>query len=412
MSVVRRRHNRNFTVLTNDVMNDERLSAPALAVLVWLLSRPNNWNVITATVAKRFSMGRDKMHGIFRELKDLGYLTRAYVREQGRIVGTEYVVYDEPQPDESADAQETDSPEPEKPDPVKPAPVNPSAIVNNNTTKSPKPPEPVPAALPEECTATPPVRGSEGSGDDRQAQSASTPHPVAERPAEKAPIVPGSEAAGQPSEGLSDQHADRRDEFEEFWSHYRPRNPRFRDDARKRWNALTVEERAQATSRLAQYFGHCQAEAKKRNRERASYASAAEYLGDRIFRKFAPALHAPVPKPAARRLRGAEAVETPLGYQAACEGWIIALFDHVERSGRLPDAPQVIGDLRRQGQRSASEREAMLRAGEPTGDIDRLKWTVAVAAAGRAKRLAEKAFDAARARDELDDEMIGEREFS
>jgi len=41
--IIRRKVNRNFTVVPNEPVNDTRLSFEALGLLTYLLSRPDNW---------------------------------------------------------------------------------------------------------------------------------------------------------------------------------------------------------------------------------------------------------------------------------------------------------------------------------------------------------------------------------
>jgi hypothetical protein len=58
--IIRRKVNRNFTVIPNEIMNDERLSFEALGLLGFLLSRPDNWHVIVDNLRSRGGLGRDK----------------------------------------------------------------------------------------------------------------------------------------------------------------------------------------------------------------------------------------------------------------------------------------------------------------------------------------------------------------
>ena len=43
--IIRRRHNKNFTVIGNELFSDERLSLEALGLLCYLRSRPNDWSI-------------------------------------------------------------------------------------------------------------------------------------------------------------------------------------------------------------------------------------------------------------------------------------------------------------------------------------------------------------------------------
>src|SRR5215203_5277197 len=96
-TIIRRRVTHNFTVLTNQVFDDPRLSAEALGVLCYLLSRPDNWHVSTRQLRNRFSVGRDKMLRIMSELIRDGWMQRELLRnEHGVWAGSEYIVRDFP----------------------------------------------------------------------------------------------------------------------------------------------------------------------------------------------------------------------------------------------------------------------------------------------------------------------------
>lgn len=409
MTVIRRRHNRNFTVVTNEVMDDERLSAEALGVLNFLLSRSSNWNVSTAHLGKRFNMGKDRTLRIIKELREAGYLTKEFERDaKGQIVGTEYVVYDAPQNDEDADHPEYR--QPPLPPAVKPAPENPPAIVRNNTTNSPLVPPSGPGEPPDDRAATPPARVREAEGgDNTQAQSVSTSPPVASPASETATAAVSGNAVGSAGQEKGVETSfDRQREadagFDEFWLDYKLRNPKYRDDARKRWLVLDTDQRAKAHSRLAQYFGARIGEAQAR-KGRPNYATAAEYLGDRIFEKYAPALNAPRPQQPARRMRGEDAILTPMGLEAARDGWIGKLYEFVDRSGSLPKGT-LVETLSREGQQDLAKHQERADRGEPADQFERMHWQFSTGYLVRVKRFTEKAEEAARQRGEITEQSI------
>lgn len=74
--IIRREHNGNFTILPNNIVNDERLSVEAIGVLAYLLSRPPNWKIRHAQLRKACRVGRQKLQRIIRELIQAGYLDR------------------------------------------------------------------------------------------------------------------------------------------------------------------------------------------------------------------------------------------------------------------------------------------------------------------------------------------------
>jgi hypothetical protein len=163
--IVRRRHNGRFAALPNAIWTDERLSIEAKGVLGYLLSRPHNWNVRLAQVGRVLNIGKDRMQGIFRQLIEVGYVTREQRRTEGGVFGSaEYIVRDEPE-DSVASLPQPDLPEPVKPEPVKPAPENTAAYKDREelNTDFTKPLSPTP------CPGTPPSTRSakKGLGDER-----------------------------------------------------------------------------------------------------------------------------------------------------------------------------------------------------------------------------------------------------
>lgn len=88
----------NFTTLPNDLINDENISCDELGVMVYLLSKPDDWIVYRSQVAHRFGHGKDKMSRIFNVLIDLKYIVGGQMKDDnsGKYGGTEYIVYSEP----------------------------------------------------------------------------------------------------------------------------------------------------------------------------------------------------------------------------------------------------------------------------------------------------------------------------
>jgi hypothetical protein len=115
MSVVRRHHNSNFTIVPNAIFEDPRLSIEAKGVLGYLLSRPHDWTIRLIHIGATLRVGRDKAERIFQELQDAGYVVRG---KQKRVKGTwgpmEFVVFDDPARP-SADQSVASLPHPEKP---------------------------------------------------------------------------------------------------------------------------------------------------------------------------------------------------------------------------------------------------------------------------------------------------------
>lgn len=75
MTIIRSpRVQRDFTIISNSVCLDARLSMRALGLLVRLLCRPDNWQTNSETLAREFDCGRDQIRGVLKELSDAGYM--------------------------------------------------------------------------------------------------------------------------------------------------------------------------------------------------------------------------------------------------------------------------------------------------------------------------------------------------
>lgn len=98
MTIVRREHRAQFTIVPNAIFRDDRLSIEAKGVLGYLLSRPHNWQVRLDHVGRTQRVGRKKLQRIFRELIGAGYVTREQMRttDDRRFCEIDYVVRDVP----------------------------------------------------------------------------------------------------------------------------------------------------------------------------------------------------------------------------------------------------------------------------------------------------------------------------
>lgn len=104
MTIVRREHKAQFTIVPNAVFADARLSVEAKGVLGYLLSRPHNWHVRLDHIGRTLLVGRKKLQRIFRELIAAGYGTREAQRivDGHRFGEIDYVVRNVPAPVEKS----------------------------------------------------------------------------------------------------------------------------------------------------------------------------------------------------------------------------------------------------------------------------------------------------------------------
>jgi hypothetical protein len=101
--IIRSEKKDRFTVISNELLNDNRITDKALGALVRLLSKPDNWNLNINHLVKTGKQGRTAIRSSIAELEKVGYIHKHVVRSKtGRITGTEYLIYEQAVPPEKA----------------------------------------------------------------------------------------------------------------------------------------------------------------------------------------------------------------------------------------------------------------------------------------------------------------------
>lgn len=134
MSIIRApRPEARFYTLDKSISEDSRLSWAARGLLIFLLGKPDNWEVSVKHLINQTqdalgkASGRDAVRVILKELEQAGYLKADIARNDGgSFNGMAYTVSEipdlsAPQPENPAPAE----PETENPAPAEPAPANP-----------------------------------------------------------------------------------------------------------------------------------------------------------------------------------------------------------------------------------------------------------------------------------------------
>lgn len=98
MAIVRVSKRENpFVQIDKCGINDERLSWKAKGLLVYLLSKPDDWKVWVKDLVKRAKDGEKAVYSGLEELEQNGYISRMQVRkEDGTFGSMEYVVHERP----------------------------------------------------------------------------------------------------------------------------------------------------------------------------------------------------------------------------------------------------------------------------------------------------------------------------
>lgn len=120
-----------FYILNKAISEDARLSWAARGVLIFLLGKPDNWEVSVkhlinqTTNAIGKASGRDAVRVILKELEEAGYLVADIGRgDSGVFSGMEYLINETPH----MLTPETENPAPVNPAPAEPAPENPHQV--------------------------------------------------------------------------------------------------------------------------------------------------------------------------------------------------------------------------------------------------------------------------------------------
>lgn len=99
MSIIRTVRARSFTAIPNHLAQDNTLSFEARGLLLYLLSKPDDWECRISDIEREGNMGKEKRRRIMIEAERAGYITFAQGRDsQGRFQSA-YSVYESPVPE-------------------------------------------------------------------------------------------------------------------------------------------------------------------------------------------------------------------------------------------------------------------------------------------------------------------------
>lgn len=97
MAKVTVKKEQNYTIISNDIFKDTRLSFKAKGLLTTMLSCPPNWNYTIEGLSKISKDGKASIRSALAELEEFGYLERKQLRdEKGSFTDLEYIVYEKP----------------------------------------------------------------------------------------------------------------------------------------------------------------------------------------------------------------------------------------------------------------------------------------------------------------------------
>jgi hypothetical protein len=89
--------NNPFVMVNKNLIHDSALSYKAKGILIYLLSKPNDWHVYETEITKHSRDGLKAVRSGIKELIKQGYIHRIRTRSKhGKFTGWQYFVYEEP----------------------------------------------------------------------------------------------------------------------------------------------------------------------------------------------------------------------------------------------------------------------------------------------------------------------------
>lgn len=100
MSIIRKAQKNKFTAVSNALIAGSGLSFACRGMLVYLLSKPDDWQCLVTDLEREGNIGETARRTIMREAEEKGFLTFERMRgEDGRFAGA-YLVHEEALPED------------------------------------------------------------------------------------------------------------------------------------------------------------------------------------------------------------------------------------------------------------------------------------------------------------------------
>jgi predicted transcriptional regulator len=110
-NIVKNRLKREFSQIPNAIITDLNISANALRVYLYLISKPDNWLINNSDVMKQLGIKtNNSIAKYWKELFNSGWVIRNKIKdEKGRFLGYEYHLNDSPILPEKPDFSKNDN---------------------------------------------------------------------------------------------------------------------------------------------------------------------------------------------------------------------------------------------------------------------------------------------------------------
>ena len=124
MATIRVEKSKDFSIVSNAVLRDKRLSLRTRGLLVFCLSLSDTWEYSIKGLAAATGESEGKIGNCLKELEATGYLTRTRIRDKkGRMMSVDYTLWESPQVQKS-DSQQNKNPNVDYPSLENPAQIN------------------------------------------------------------------------------------------------------------------------------------------------------------------------------------------------------------------------------------------------------------------------------------------------
>ena len=117
MAIIRQKRKDRFLVVDNKIIEDKRLSFKARGLLIYMLSKPDDWKFWTSELVKRSAKdGISSIRTALKELEAAGYLIRKRERSsKGTFTSQDWILTDKPAFQPQVEKPHVDNPQVEKP---------------------------------------------------------------------------------------------------------------------------------------------------------------------------------------------------------------------------------------------------------------------------------------------------------
>jgi len=116
-NIIRVEKNKNYSVVTNTVLRDTKISWKAKGIMAYMLSNPDDWTYYLDELVKHSTEGKASFRSGFKELQDRGYVKRVKRRKNDGTFKWETIVFEQPH----TVFPQVDNPHVEKPHVEKPS---------------------------------------------------------------------------------------------------------------------------------------------------------------------------------------------------------------------------------------------------------------------------------------------------